>query len=45
MRSIHGFIRYTLEIFTIDEDGSESRAEREIVILAPMDDRFDVSLD
>jgi len=45
MRSVHGFIRYTLEVSTIDEDGSENRSEREIVILSPMDERFDVSFE
>lgn len=43
MTSCHGFIRYTVEVFTIDEDQNESRGEKEIVIVAPLQEKLDVS--
>lgn len=42
MTSCHGFIRYTVEVFTIDEDQNESRGEKEIVIVAPLQEKLDV---
>lgn len=35
MQSRHGFIKYTVEVFTTDEDRCESRGEREIIVISP----------
>lgn len=43
MSSCHGFIKYTVEVFTQDEDFNESRGEREIIIVAPISEKIDVS--
>ena len=42
MTSCHGFIKYTVEVFTIDEDQQESRGEKEIVVVAPIQEKLDV---
>lgn len=43
MSSCHGFIKYTVEVFTQDEDLNESRGEKEIIIVAPISEKIDVS--
>lgn len=42
MKSCHGFIKYTIEVFTVDDDQYESRGEKEIVVVAPIQEKFDV---
>lgn len=42
MSSCHGFIKYTVEVFTVDEDFNESRGEKEIIIVAPISEKLDV---
>lgn len=44
MSSCHGFIKYTVEVFTQDEDLNESRGEKEIIIVAPISEKIDVSI-
>lgn len=43
LSSFYGFIKYTVEIFTIDDDQYESRGEREIILMAPIDADLEVS--
>lgn len=42
MNSCHGFIKYTVEVFTVDEDLNESRGEKEIIIVAPILEKLDL---
>ncbi len=44
MNSCHGFIKYTVEVFTMDEDLNESRGEKEIIIVAPILEKLDVRI-
>ena len=44
MQSSYGFNKYTIEVFTIDEDQNENRGEKEIIIVAPISEKFNVSI-
>lgn len=42
MSSSYGFIKHTIQVFTVDEEGCENRGEKEIIVVAP-ETKVDVS--